>query len=248
MEVARQCLTDDFIVKGTTTTPEKLKLLQDEGINAFLLNLEEQGPIDTSLLESDIILSAIPPRTRRNEGGSHVQQIENLLTQLNSEQYFIYISSTSVYPDAAGTYDESFHLTSQNTGNHVLYEAEQRILSYFESPLILRPGGLMGYNRIAGRYFAGGTAPGRLQPVNYIHRDDVVDLIAQSIQKRLAGVYNLVAPDHPTREEVYAANSQHYDFAMPAFRDEGIQRIIEGNQIAAHLNYQFKFPDPRAFH
>lgn len=65
---------------------------------------------------------------------------------------------------------------------------------------VIRFGGLLGDNRIPGKYFSGKeNVPGH-PPVNYIHRKDAVNAVLWIIEKNLWNeTYNIVCPKHPEK-------------------------------------------------
>ena len=249
LPLARLLVARDYHVFGSTTTEDKLSKLSDIEVTPVLLRLGEHSlECDNDMLwQADTFVIAIPPGVRKYGPDYHINQVTNLLKKLPSGAHLVYISSTSVYPPLSGKYDEAYALTEENTGNQTLYKTERLILERDRSA-ILRCGGLMGENRVSGRYFAGRQVSGAQQPVNYIHRKDAAALIECIVKSGITGIYNLVAPEHPTRKEVYQINSQIFDFEMPTFSDDGMSRIIDGHAIAERLGYQFRYPDPRYFH
>ncbi len=249
LPLAQLLVARDYHVFGSTTTKDKLSTLSDIEVTPVLLRLGEHSlECDNDMLwQANTFIIAIPLGVRKYGPVYHVNQIANLLKKLPSEVHLVYISSTSVYPSLSGKYDEAYILTEQNTGNQTLYNAERLVLERGHSA-ILRCGGLMGENRVSGRYFAGKQVSGAQQPVNYIHQKDAAALIECIVKSCITGIYNLVAPEHPTRKEVYKINSRIFDFEMPTFSDDGIERIIDGHSIAERLSYEFRYPDPRYFH
>lgn len=108
----------------------------------------------------------------------------------------------------------------------------------------------MGYDRLPGRYVAGKTVDTGASPVNYIHRDDAIGLIVAVLEKRLLGTYNLVAPQHPTREAVYRNSCARHGFALPTFVNPDALisfKIVDSKRVVESAGYEFMHPDPLAF-
>jgi len=84
-------LEDGFSVKGSTTSEDKIAILEALEIDTHLVNISEFEEYDL-FLESDILIIAI---TSKDTDG-----FENLIAQIqeSSIQKVIFISSTSVYP------------------------------------------------------------------------------------------------------------------------------------------------------
>jgi nucleoside-diphosphate-sugar epimerase len=210
-----------FEVKGSTTSPEKLDELISKGYSASLLKFipHPEGKDFQGLFESDVLFINIPPRSRTMPESFHPEQIKfikAMALQAGVEK-IIYVSSTSVYPDLNRELDESFSLTKENTGNTSLYQAENILLQDPDYDLtIIRFGGLLGVDRIPGRYFSGKSNVVGDSPVNYIHRDDAVGLSSWVIENNLWNeVFNGVAPIHPKRKSVYEKNALDLGFPPP---------------------------------
>lgn len=246
-------------VKGSTTRKEKMALLEEKGIAPFLITFDGKSTaasaVDPQFFECDILIISIPPRSKTMPSDYHPQQIRQVLSNINlaSPQKIIYISATSVYPKNADVIAEDFPMDIFTTGNRALYEAEQLLLQ--ESTLqlnILRCGGLMGYDRIPAKYFEGKTVMNGAGAVNYIHRDDVIGIIETIITKNTWGnTFNLVAPMHPSRIEVFKKNVQDFNFIPPNFSVAAIPdncRLILGEKVIRALQYEFLYPDPLYFY
>ena len=102
-----------------------------------------------------------------------------------------------------------------------------------------------------GKYFNGrkGLKTGKI-PVNFIHRDDVIQIIHEVIkQEKWGEVFNVVAPLHPIRRDVYRANAREFGFQEPEYISVEPQnfKIVNANKVIQALNYDFKYPDPLYF-
>jgi len=244
-----------YEVKGSTTAPEKLETLAANGIQPFLLkfNPEAQGDKPNDFLASELLIVNIPPKVEVRGNQFHVEQIRHLIKHLKQStvSHLIYVSSTSVYPDLNREVHEEEPLP-QPGSNRTLLQAEQLLQALPDvQTTLLRCGGLMGYNRIPGRYVAGktGLATGGI-PVNYVHRDDVIGVIEEVMhQGAWNTVLNVVAPLHPTRKEVYLQNAALCGL-MPAQFAEAIPqpfKVISSQRLSNELNYTFLYPDPLGF-
>src|SRR5690606_8412738 len=111
-------------------------------------------------------------------------QLRFLFSQITEKRpgKVIYTSSTSVYPDLNTEVTEEQADTSTDLFK---IEEELRLLCNFRGIAlsIIRFGGLMGYDRFPCKYYSGKISAGRSNsPVNYIHRDDAVQIIEQIIE------------------------------------------------------------------
>jgi len=251
-------------VKGSTTQVDKLVSLQSKGIEPFLVQLTPD--IEASALEdfldSETLLINIPPGVRTRGEDFHPAQIANLLPHLAKGRLknIIYVSSTSVYPNVNREVNEDESLPNQDGSidgivskgvNRALLKAEAMIKTLSDKNItVLRPGGLIGEDRIPGRYVAGRKGlTGGNNPVNYIHPVDLVRIITEIIQQNVWGdTFNIVAPQHPSRKEVYAKNAQMFGFQLPEYTEGDADfKIINADKLIKVLNYQFEYPNPLEF-
>lgn len=243
-------------VKGSTTRVEKLSELRQADIEPLWLQLtpEPKGIGWDYLLDCDVLIINIPPRLERAGPDFHLTQIQNLVSLLKNSfvKQVIYVSSTSVYPDLnREVIEEDVTLPSQSA-SPALVEVEQLIQNLSQSTLILRCGGLMGYERIPAKYVAGkkDLTTGEI-PVNYIHRDDVIGVIEAFLQSPALWntTYNVVAPLHPTRREVYLASCIPFGYEPPTFGKGQANsfKIISSQKLQTALDYRFIYSNPLEF-
>lgn len=244
-----------FKVKGSTTSQEKFKELNTKRISTFLLEFlpHPVGIGFQELFKSNIIFINIPPKSRTMPESFHSEQIKfikSMAVQAGVKK-IIYISSTSVYPDQNKELDESFRLTDENTANASLFQAEKILLQDPEYDLtIIRFGGLLGVDRVPGKYFSDKSNVIGDSPVNYIHRDDAVGISSWVIENNLWNqVFNGVAPLHPKRKLVYEKNALDLDFPPP--NDYATAGKTDWKQISSQkiqsAGYKFQIPDPLDF-
>lgn len=258
--LARNLLAEGYTVKGSTTTPQKKSVMKDVGILPYVLTLtpelSRQEPQD--FFHTDLLIINIPPRTRTEGQDYHPRQIAALAEQIkkNHIKYCIYISSTSVYPaSGAGQEVTEEDASEPDKSRHpAIWHAEDQLRQLPGLRLsILRCGGLMGYDRIPGKYFAGkkNLTTGHI-PVNYVHRDDVIKVIVEVIQKDYWNqTMNVVAPEHPGRKEVYLKNAEEFGYEKPTFTEDGKEqeeyKVVSSRKLVEEFQYDFIYPDPLQF-
>ena len=258
LPLAERFAATGYGVKGSTTTPEKMPLLTQKGIQPYQIQLRPQAEGDLAgLLQTAILIVDIPPRASVQGEAFHPAQIQAVADAVQNTpvEWVIYVSSTSVYPEASRIVTEADVTIPADapTGSASrIVEAEQLIrgLEPSRKITILRCAGLMGYDRIPGKYVAGRTVDSGQVPVNYVHRDDAVALIAAVVAEGLTGTYNIVAPQHPTRETVYRKSCVQFGYALPQFVEppEALPfKVISGDKLTSRLNYLFRYPDPLTF-
>lgn len=223
-------LAPAYYVKGAVRSKKSADKLRKQGIEAYVSPKEGNG-----FWECDILVIALPPR----EG--YPEQLEAIAANLSRHCCrVILLSSTSVYRGLKGGVDE----TSRPLAPGPMAAGEARFKALFPEGVLLRLGGLMGNDRIAGKRSGGSVTDG---PVNYIHQEDAVRIIARVVEEQRTGtLYNLVAPLHPLRSRVYRLTASLFGCAVPEF--SGFERReVSSGKVATELDYRFIHPDPMRF-
>lgn len=257
LPLGKALMEQGFAVKGSTTHPQKSEILAQAGIQPFLLTLiphlpKEQVDEIPAFLNTDVLIVNIPPQTHQQGMDFHPLQILHLSEQLKLTDIdkIIYVSATSVYPDENCEVTETEELTKENSPNPALRRAEDVLSGLHRKLTILRCGGLMGYNRMPGKYVAGKQVNTAEVPVNFVHRDDVVQIIYEIIrQDKWNTIYNVVAPQHPVRRDVYLKNAADFGLEKPEFveGETPAYKVVNGDKLIRELKYAFIFPDPLHF-
>lgn len=232
-------------VAGSTTSPEKLTLLEKAGITPFLFKLEPMpaGKEFNALFNTDILFVNIPPGRKRNPPEFYEEQIKYLTYLINQHSVprVIFISSTSYYPSINGPVSIDTPYDFEKGSGKAVVQAEKQISKVQSELLILRCGGLMGGNRIPGRWFAGKPTTGADTPVNYIHRDDIIRLVEELISQNNwpQGLMNVVNPLHPTRREVHEAMAAKYNFEIPLWQEPHLitHKVVQSSLEPSVLKY-----------
>lgn len=244
-------------VIGSTTSAEKLSRIQSEGIPAVQFEMIPfpQGKGFQALFKADILVVNIPPRSRTQGADFYLEQLKFLRSMIDQSpvKKVIFVSSTGIYPEISREeeYSEDFFLSLENCGNQTLLKAEQMMDADRDFDLsIVRFGGLMGGDRIPGKYFACKENVAGHTRVNFIHRNDAVGILVWIIDNDLWNeVYNGVAPIHSLRKDIYERNHQDLGFPLPASFQQakaGEDRLISGKKIL-ETGFQFEFPNPLDF-
>jgi len=248
-------------VKGSTTSASKLALFESEGIQGYQFDLAPDFMADHQQIESfmdcDILIIAIPPKLAKTGQDFHVQQIQAVINaqSYSSTKEIIYISSTSIYPELNRVVTEEDVTFPEQSPAPAMVKAENLLtaLRPQKTVSILRLGGLLGYGRIPGKYVRGqkDMTTGSI-PVNYIHRDDAAGVIAQIVATGIKNeTFNIVAPSHPTREEVYVTGCEQFGWEPPTFITPDPLpdfKIISAEKLGRSYEYEFKYPDPLQFY
>jgi len=227
--IARR-LNEKHQVKGAVLSEASGECLRQFGLKIFV------GPeSESEFYEGDTLVIAIPPSDDYLFWLNHTAICSDF-TQV------ILLSSTSVYSGLNGLLLEAD--TNRITAPNRMLEYERVFQKLFPEGVIVRLGGLMGDDRIAGQHHRKQLSDG---PVNYIHREDATNIVEKIIYAEChSKVFNAVAPEHPLRSALYESNARKYGFVKPDFRGFE-QRIVSPQKLADELNYQFVRPDPMKF-
>ncbi|WP_185967991.1 NAD(P)-binding domain-containing protein [Thalassotalea sp. PS06] len=257
LPLAEHLTTLGHQVLVTATSPEKVSSLRDTGLNAVEFKASDAGDISgllsaEAVYASEVMIICIPPRIRHGED-NYPQIITQLVSAAESQsiqlEHIIMCSSTAVYNGLSGRVDEQSELNLQAPKVAIMAKAEQAILnSQINDKQVLRLGGLIGPNRHPGRFFREGRViPNPDSVINFIHQQDVIEIISEMINKpglKSQPVINGVSPNHPSRQTFYEKAHQVLGREMPAFspqaEDEGkqvIPKVLEAN------NHRFHYPE-----
>lgn len=235
--LANSFVKKGFLVKGSTTSQNKLELLESEGIQPYLLNLENLPNDSRDFLNSEILIVNIPSK--------NVEGFKQLISKIETStiQKVLFVSSTSVYTSSLNIVTEKTEL--RDCPLKEIEELFQRN-THFETT-ILRFSGLLGYNRKPGNWFKNGkTIPNPEGVVNMIHQDDCIEIIEQIISKNCwVDTFNAAADTHPKRRDFYTKAFLDVSRSLPVFneKDEKKLKIIENTKVKKELNFTFKYPD-----
>ncbi len=240
--LAKQLLKNRWNVKGSTTTLQKMPLLQAAGIAAFLIQADAENQFPESFFDSDILFVNVPPSRKTGQSG-YLEKMQHLLSAIKGTQVrkVIFISSTSVYGDVCREVTEA-----EPTVSSELAQAEMLFLSAENlDTTVIRFGGLFGPDRNPGRFFRDkNSIPNGLSPVNLIHLQDCLGLIEAVLNQPKTGVYNAVSPTHPTKKEFYSKAIEKTGFVAPLFLDEKTGwKTISVAKVMTDFDYRFHYPD-----
>jgi nucleoside-diphosphate-sugar epimerase len=243
-----------YSVNGSTTSENKLSILENAGINPFLVTLESESvseSVNSFLAKSEILIIDIPPKLRGNNDDSSrkvfVEKIRNLIPFIEKStiKKVLFVSSTAVYGNENELITEDTIPNPETESGKQLLLTEAILLKNknFETT-ILRFGGLIGKDRHPVKFLAGKeNLENPDAPINLIHQNDCIRIIEEIInQSKWNEIFNAVAPFHPTREEYYTQQAKERNLVLPKFSAEksNIKKIISSVKIENMLSFQFK--------
>ena len=258
LPLAEQLVKENYTVKGSTTTPEKLEVLQAKGIQPYLINLQDENldkEVLAEFLDAEVLVLNIPPKLRSDGGESYLHQMHVLLKALldSPVNRLLFISSTSVYQDLNRTMtEEDISFTKELEPKNMLLQAEELFLERGEwITTIVRFGGLVGGSRQPGRFLAGKKhLPNGDAPVNLIHLEDCIAILQRIIEQQKWGkTYNACADQHPMRKVFFTKAAESLHLTPPEFDDmeKTHFKLIKSEKLKDDLSYIFLHPDPMAF-
>lgn len=211
--------------KIVTSYQSEKKQMHLESLQLNPLGLKE------FLIQADIIISSLPAGT------------EEILHQIPQEKELIQLSSTAVYENRDQIMDEEGPLQKQLPQT----QFEQKI--NHQKMMLIRLGGLIGYNRHPSRFFIGKSqVQGANHPTNLIHRDDVIYVLTSILvqNKFTPGTYNLVADEHPLKNDFYTYACEVIHQPAPHFNHEDLSKnkIISNRKIKKLLNLELIYKNP----
>lgn len=250
LPLAKSLMEQGFSVKGSTTSLEKMTVLQNTGIEAFQIEIGQTeiiGKMDSFLEKSEVLIIDIPPKLRSVSSENFVLKIQTLIPFIEKStiKKIVFISSTSVYADDNSTITQDTKPQPDSESGKQLLETEKLLQnnSNFKTTVI-RFGGLIGESRHPIHFLAGRqNLENPEAPINLIHQLDCIGIINAVIKQDCFGeTFNAVSPFHPTRKEYYTQKAIELQVPLPEFNEEKISvgKIILSHKVETVLQYKFK--------
>ena len=265
LPLAKALLENEFSVKGSTTSIEKLSVLENSGIQPYLIALSEdktEGNLTGFLENSNILIIDVPPKLRGSEKDpstalrmTFVEKIKNviLFIEKSTVENVLFISSTSVYGEDNSFVTEETKLNPDTESGRQLVLAEQLLQSNSNfKTTVLRFGGLIGEDRHPIHFLAGRkNLENPKAPINLIHQEDCIGIIleilrqAQNDKLERNETFNAAAPFHPSRKEYYTQKAIEFNLALPEFNSENLTfgKTISSDKVENVLGYTFAKPN-----
>ncbi len=229
---------EKYQIFPTTTSPQKLSRLRNEGYEATLINFERSSSHISqweTITELDAVIISVPLSVRFDSITNVNQKIESIIKFVGDFRgQIILISSTGIYSQELGIYHE-------NDVDPSIVVTEKDFVEKFPQTTILRCGGLMGDDRYISKYHITKDLD---QTVNYIHFADVSKVIDRVLVENIASeVLNIVAPNHPTKRQVLEFEKHKTIIQEPNPKE----RIVSSEKLLLKYGYEFEFPNPLYF-
>ncbi len=235
--LAKKLIEKGYSIKGSTTSAENIKELENLKIEPYLINLNTLDDNLVNFLDSDILIIAIPFKD------VVAFQKFSLEVGKSSIKKVIFISSTSVYEATNLIISEK---TLHTRTDLAIIEDFFRKSIHFDTTVV-RFSGLIGYDRKPGNFFPEGKIiPNPNGFVNMIHQDDCVAIIVRIIEKEAWNeTFNACADTHPKRRDFYTKAALDIGRSEPEFqlKDDKSFKIVSNQKLKVLLDYTFKYPD-----
>lgn len=253
LPLAKALLKKGFLVKGSTTSMDKIAVLKTADIEPFVVQLEEQcvsTTIQDFLANSQILIVNIPPRLRGSLTENFVAKMKNILPFIEKSTVtkVLFVSSTSVYGEDNLTVTEATPLNPDSEGGRQLAIVERLLQknTTFKTT-ILRFGGLIGEDRNPVRFLSGReNIENPNAPINLIHQDDCIGIIEKIIELNAWNeIFNAVTPFHPSRKEYYTHKAQELHLAFPKFAttNSAAGKTVLSDKLVQLLQYSYVKPN-----
>ncbi len=238
LDLAKQLIGEGLDVKGSTTSVAKIDKLRAEGIESYIIDIQWHDIEGISdFLFAEILIIAITSKSI-NDFKNFISKIEQ-----SNVKKIIFISSTSVYPDVSKVvYEDS------EVKECALADIENLLKSNHNfKTTTLRFAGLFGYNRQPGNFFPDGRVINNPEGfVNFIHRDDCIEIIKNIIAADAWDeTFNACMDSHPTRRDFYTKEMLKVGRKAPLFNEdsENEYKIVSNDKLKSTLNFSFKYND-----
>lgn len=250
--LAKSLVKKDYSVKGSTTSSEKVAILNSNKIEGFLVKLSSEGiigNIEKCMADCDTLVLNIPPGLRKNPEVNYVKQMKYILpyVEASSIKNVLFVSSTSVYDD-----HESFPVITETSETSTTSKTAQQLLAievlFQNNPnfktTILRFSGLYGTDRHPAKFLSGrNNLKNPDAPINLIHQSDCIAIIENIINQNIWNeTFNASSMAHPTKQTYYTSVCKAKNLSLPTFDNsqKSKGKIIDSTKLARVLDYEFK--------
>lgn len=246
LPLAKSLLNKGFLVLGTTRS-RSVGLSHERFSHVLFDPLIKKQSVTPYFSELDVLILAFTPS--KTDEKAYAKDCVRMLDLISPSCKVIQISSSSIYPQRNGTFNESDYPAGSIKTNAIGY-AELAISSMLRDRLtIIRMSGLVGPKRYPVTAMAkSGKTYQEKDRVNLIHLEDAIGLIEHVIQHKLWNkTINGCATEHPYKGQFYTEMASKLGIDPPLFEDKIRSERIISNKYSLELGYQYIYPDPNDF-
>lgn len=226
-EIAEKAIDNGFEVIATARNAKE----PNKGYSVLQYNLGDSFP-SRHFKDCDYIVVSIPVNKNNT-----IQNFSKLFNELSwFKGTLIFTSSISVY-FKEGHNDEDSKVDSENPNAQI----ESLIQRVFENVIILRLGGLIGKARHPIHYLAGREVKNGNHKVNLVHLDDILRVVFLLVgSNKKGGLYNVVHPNHPTKQDYYSNCAMRLNLALPQFEEsENNGKVVLGTKLETEMKFKY---------
>lgn len=243
--VGEDLVKSGFDVFGSSRSEKNSHQIQELGIEPFYLDINHNSQISTEIIDNTSYVLIFFPPSIENDSFKYHEILLALATQFHNDARFILTSSTGVYPQKSGIFDENYVFAEEEQSNRLKIAEDTLRYELGDRLTIFRPGGLIGPDRhpiysLQGREIShDGSAP-----VNLVQGKDISRATQKIIESGIFGrTFNLVFPLHPTKKEYYQKAAETLELEPPKFGTRNaLNRQIMGKSIQNEISFQYNHP------
>lgn len=246
LPLAKSLLNNGFHVIGTTRS-RSVGLSHERFSHVLFDPLVKKQASSVYFSDVDILILAFTPS--RTDEKAYAKDCVRMLDLVSPRCKVIQISSTSVYPERNGIFNEIDYPAGSIKTNAIGY-AELAISSMLRDRLtVIRMSGLVGPKRYPVTAMAkSGKTYQAMDRVNLIHLEDAIGLIEFVIQQKLWNkTINGCSTEHPFKGSFYGEMASKLGIDPPLFEDRTRSERIISNRFSIELGYSYIYPDPNNF-
>ena len=173
--LALNLLQMGYNVKGSTTTPEKIKQLKKVGIIPYLIRVDKD--MNKDFFDADVLVLTLPFKKTFKDPNIYKNQIKVVCDSvlMSPIQHIVFTSSSSVYPKDSNIYLPDDNFLPTNLRAEVLLQCEE-ILNKLEnvSVVTIRLGGIYSDERSIKK---------SIKPRRLVSQNDAIEYIINGINK-----------------------------------------------------------------
>ncbi len=249
LPLAKSFLENGNTVYGTTTSNEKIKILDKAGIVPFLVSMNEdgiEGPISNFLRDVHILILNVPPKLRGSNKENYIKKMQMLhsVVKASGVKKIIFVSSTSVYGEVNGLVTEETPSKPKTESGKQLLASEHIFANdNLLQTTVVRFGGLIGPNRDPIKFLSGRRAISNgNDPINLIHLGDCIGILKTIVENGYWNeIFNGVYPHHPPKSEYYTLEAQKRGLKLPEYVENSAQKgkIISSDKLINVKKYRY---------
>jgi len=250
--LAKQLLAAGHHVVGTKRDAADARALS-ETLGCDVVPFDVMKPDYTSaasLLGCDIVVINIAAGRRDVDFNAYQAAMTAFIDTLFAAEvkHVLFISTTSVYGDLKGQVTEHSTPVPQTASGQAHHAIEAHLRAHYgDTSTVLRLAGLIGGDRHPSKTLAGRSdLAGANEPVNLVHRADVISTIAAIVhQQQWGNTFHLCAELHPPKATYYPWAAREMGLTPPQFTvSAGDGKWIDASETLKALGLTLRYGSP----